>query len=531
MKANAGDSTVGVALEELALETGTINVLISRRNKSLTVEQVEEKITQNIAEMEIEDEVNLLVSNAVENLNLNDEVFEIIRPELALLDGRITVETDSLRNQIDSVDYLVSDLQSATDEFDLRISSIESSIAWFEEFASSTQATLLGLDTRITDLENTGLSIQEGLNNASSSIVLLQNEIENIYGILENNSASTTTQELAITQADIEIETLVVNEAATFYGTLYVQGEAGFMHKVTFEEDIEVKGKIYASSDQAGTVTIAANATSTEVVFNKEYEVVPKIAVSANINLLGNSFWIDQKTATGFRINLSEPTEFVSSFDWIALAVKGEEEPQGEPPIIDNVLISRTEVGLSEQVELWVIASDPDTNSAILNYSWSVSPNIGIFTANESYITNWSSDSALENTDLVFTITVSDGKNSITESRSIRLVINQNDEEDTSPVVILGCTDETATNYNPGATEDDGTCIPTETASNPEEEIPTEEIVLGPPSPPEENSVEAGCMDQTATKYDPNTTEDDGSCIYESLSQEEIPDDGVGGPE
>ena len=41
MKANAGDSTVGVALEGLKKKEGKINVLISRKNKSLTVSQLE----------------------------------------------------------------------------------------------------------------------------------------------------------------------------------------------------------------------------------------------------------------------------------------------------------------------------------------------------------------------------------------------------------------------------------------------------------------------------------------------------------
>ena len=47
MKSNAGDSTVGVALEGLENSEGIIQVLISRRNKSLTVEEVEELFQKN----------------------------------------------------------------------------------------------------------------------------------------------------------------------------------------------------------------------------------------------------------------------------------------------------------------------------------------------------------------------------------------------------------------------------------------------------------------------------------------------------
>ncbi|KKT73979.1 MAG: FG-GAP repeat protein, partial [Candidatus Peregrinibacteria bacterium GW2011_GWA2_44_7] len=109
MKANAGDSTVGVALESFGdsnskleisnlksilndlmsknlnnenselienlkvkiknLEMkGTIQVMISRKNKSITVESVEAKVTERIAAMKIEDEVNRLVTGAVQAL-------------------------------------------------------------------------------------------------------------------------------------------------------------------------------------------------------------------------------------------------------------------------------------------------------------------------------------------------------------------------------------------------------------------------------------------------------------------------------
>ena len=61
------------------------------------------------------------------------------------------------------------------------------------------------------------------------------------------------------------------------------------------------------------------------------------------------------------------------------------------------------------------------------------------------------------------------------------------------PTEILGCTDPNATNYNPLATVDDGSCI-----------IPTNPII-------------PGCMDPTATNYDPSATVDDGSCVYPAI--------------
>ena len=54
---------------------------------------------------------------------------------------------------------------------------------------------------------------------------------------------------------------------------------------------------------------------------------------------------------------------------------------------------------------------------------------------------------------------------------------------------VLGCTNSTATNYDPNATEDDGSC-----------QYSVEPVL--------------GCTNTTATNYDPNATEDDGSCEY-----------------
>ena len=54
---------------------------------------------------------------------------------------------------------------------------------------------------------------------------------------------------------------------------------------------------------------------------------------------------------------------------------------------------------------------------------------------------------------------------------------------------VLGCTDDTATNYNADATTDDGSC-----------EYAQEEIL--------------GCMDSVATNYNADATTDDGSCEY-----------------
>ena len=157
--------------------------------------------------------------------------------------------------------------------------------------------------------------------------ILVFINLSNYSVLAEANSTSTPLT--VIDNPDIDIQTLTVRQAATFYGAFYVYGEAGFMHKVVFEKDIEVKGKIYASADQAGTATILANVTSTEVVFTSEYETVPKVI--ANLSDDSEDTFINwkiaKKTVQGFRIVLQTPIDRDLTFDCIAFAVKDQTQP------------------------------------------------------------------------------------------------------------------------------------------------------------------------------------------------------------
>ena len=67
------------------------------------------------------------------------------------------------------------------------------------------------------------------------------------------------------------------------------------------------------------------------------------------------------------------------------------------------------------------------------------------------------------------------------------VVISNEDQE--APENVPGCMDANATNHNPAATFDDGSC------TYPPADVP-------------------GCMDANATNHDPNATVDDGSCTY-----------------
>lgn len=64
-----------------------------------------------------------------------------------------------------------------------------------------------------------------------------------------------------------------------------------------------------------------------------------------------------------------------------------------------------------------------------------------------------------------------------------------------TPAIIYGCMDQAATNFNSEATQDDGSC-----------QYPVEPVL--------------GCMDQLALNFDSNATQDDNSCQYEQVIED-----------
>ncbi|MEI7750070.1 MAG: peptidase G2 autoproteolytic cleavage domain-containing protein [Candidatus Moraniibacteriota bacterium] len=155
-KANAGESTVGVALQGSSSNHATIQVLISRRNQSLTVEKVTQAVTDNIAAMNIKDQVNALVNQAS-----------------ASLDTQLASQTSTLSDLRSSVDALLLQINgtlSATPTdtglagklttLDSRVLSLESTVG--VSTSSLTHETRIAqLESQMTTLQDESLTLMD----------------------------------------------------------------------------------------------------------------------------------------------------------------------------------------------------------------------------------------------------------------------------------------------------------------------------------------------------------------------------------
>ncbi|DAC31207.1 MAG TPA: hypothetical protein D7H81_01690, partial [Candidatus Poseidoniales archaeon] len=136
---------------------------------------------------------------------------------------------------------------------------------------------------------------------------------------------------------------------------------------------------------------------------------------------------------------------------------------------------------------------------------------------NMSYRMNWQltvNETIADNTTvtLTFAATIlgcSDDDNSsqwhycptstLSHSFTINPFDDHDNDTDSEPAPVLGCTDSSATNFDPSATEDDGTC-----------QYPPEPLL--------------GCTNPTATNFNVNATEDDGTCQFAGDSENDSTD-------
>jgi filamentous hemagglutinin len=360
-RANAGDPTVGVALEGHESGEGRINVLISRRNSSVTVETMEEHVLETVASMEIEDEVQLLISGAIETLNVDEDIADEVKGQINKLDieSSITAAIAALnKDETGSTLPLESGKWTAALTFSEGITVEEelkasASVLIEKELMVHGAVTFSGAlkvaagivtDTLVVsgaalileDLEVAGAIRTESLE-AEGDIVAggtlhaaaveasgatLRGDVSIDGKLILNGEEFDPQTMIAASGSALDIAELTIREALFVLGDVTIEGLAQFLGNVEIHGNLTVSGSLIASGtlivndNQAGVAVIPKTGKEVTVAFEPAYTVAPIVTASSDDFA---SWRIRKQSATGFTIELKTTAENDITFTWHAL--------------------------------------------------------------------------------------------------------------------------------------------------------------------------------------------------------------------
>ncbi|MBU0458078.1 hypothetical protein KJ652_06805 [Patescibacteria group bacterium] len=335
-KARAGEPTVGVALQGRNMTgKGKINVLISRRNSSVTVDVVEEHVLETIAAMEIEDEVKFMVSDAIENIGV-DKLKNMISsfsgsnllPESRfeeVLEVKNNKETKTVLSALASVfvqnslrvretAYFEDSIEVANKvtTSELHVSQITSNGTIFLSDNLEISGRVIAYDAEIKNNLAVGGILSASTVDMSSGSTIKGNV--NIEGELLINGKPISASSLNINPDEkLEVADIIAQDSLFVMGYVTIKGLAKFLG------DVEVKGELIVSNNQAGVAVIPEAGDKVTVAFNPRFKSTPVVTASSD----SFATWrIAFRSQTGFILELkAEATEKIE-FTWNALAVK-----------------------------------------------------------------------------------------------------------------------------------------------------------------------------------------------------------------
>jgi cytoskeletal protein CcmA (bactofilin family) len=337
-KANAGESTVGVALESHSGDgIGKVRVLISRRNQSLTVETVEDHVLDTIKAMAIEDEVEQMITKTMEDVNFNGAVTDEVLTQIEELQiqEQLTLVLDELSTLKEQV-HAAAQTGSIAAVTSAHVSAENATLsgALTAESIESRTTMAIGSDLRVGGnvyLEGTlitgqlyvpnGLTVEGGfdLRGALSTTDLTVSSGATISGALvlqgDLTMASGSTLMLGsgavtINNDGIQAQNLLVRDALVVLGNITISGLAQFLGNV------EVHGQLIVSSRQAGFAEVQPGQMSVTVSFGTGFTAQPVVTASPDVPVL---YAVSKASMTGFTIRLAEPAKELITFSWLSL--------------------------------------------------------------------------------------------------------------------------------------------------------------------------------------------------------------------
>ncbi|MFH1183301.1 MAG: hypothetical protein V1690_03495, partial [Candidatus Moraniibacteriota bacterium] len=296
-KANAGESTVGVAMQNFNETEGTIQILISRRNQSLTVEKVEEAVTQNIASMNIQDQVNKIIADS--QTNLDAQMASINQFIAQLQSGAMNTQT-ILNSQ-------TAEIQSSKEQISDLVLKTNANINTLEELQSSVDANLLLISGEIDKLDK---KMDDNQDAVAAEFAQMQKQIDALTGAQAENSVLTARVDLLESQLEL-LQTIITydpeNKVAVVLGEFQIKGE------------LEIDS-LKAGAEMAGKSAIPAGEKEIEIK-TLQASADYKIYITPTIKLNGRGLYVDEKNireGENFQVKLDgEVLEKDASFNWI----------------------------------------------------------------------------------------------------------------------------------------------------------------------------------------------------------------------
>ncbi len=266
-KAKPGESTVGVALTNLASGQGTIEVLITRKNQSDLVAQIEEEVTNSIAEMNIGDQIAQMIQSAVQTSGIDASVAAAVQMQINAID---------LAGEVNRV-------------LDIRLGS---------------NFSLNDLSVGALNVQSLNVNVLHAASiSAESGGLLFSGPLVpgNGFGI----------GSMTFSGSQVAIGSLMSA------GSLKVIGDVTIEGLTTFLGHARVQGELIVSGKQAGYAVVPTGGTSVTVLFQTGFVARPIVTASPDVPVL---FAVSKAVGTGFTIRIAAPATEPITFSWHALS-------------------------------------------------------------------------------------------------------------------------------------------------------------------------------------------------------------------
>jgi hypothetical protein len=348
-KAGPGEANVGVALEALESGEGKVQVLIARRNGSLSAEAVDERVLQTVKDLKIEDELKIALQHTIDDLTntgvFRQSVANVVTSQISEL---------NVQSRIAQLEQQIAQLKGATVTSALlsRIAALESQVTLLASAPGTVVTTATGSAATGKDLSVKTLQTEDTLTVGKDARIagdlyldgILHAQDFNISGImkvdgsldvgtslhaaaLSIDSGATIGGTLTLkgnldiaqggqvtfaTGSVLSVDSLIVRSGLQVLGPVTISGLAQFLG------DVEVHGKLSVSDKQAGYATIHPTESSVAVSL-QGYLSLPVVTASPDVPVLYGL----KTTMTGFVIRLAAPATEDVTFSWFAVGVTG----------------------------------------------------------------------------------------------------------------------------------------------------------------------------------------------------------------